>query len=54
MIKSIGHITIECAVCGRKKKVSRSWAKYCSNRCKAIGWGVSKAKEIKNIRIKND
>ncbi len=31
---------IKCVVCGKSKLVRRSWAKYCSTRCKAIGWGL--------------
>lgn len=38
-------IEIKCVICGKKRMVCRTWAKYCSNTCKTIGWADSKKKE---------
>jgi len=39
---------IICEVCSKKKSVSRSDAKYCSARCKNIGWALKKASKLTN------
>ena len=35
---------ITCKTCGNKKLVSRFWAKYCSAKCRLIGWAKEQGK----------
>lgn len=35
---------ITCGVCGKKKLVSRFWAKYCSAKCRLIAWAKEQGK----------
>lgn len=43
---------IKCAVCGKKKKVKRSWARFCSKPCKDKSSILTRAEEIKKEKSK--
>lgn len=47
MTKAKTVLEIKCATCGKSKKVIRYWAKYCSARCKSIGWAIEAKAKMK-------
>ena len=50
---AMGHnnvFSIKCKVCGKERQVSRHWAKYCGNTCKAIAWGVKAEADLKRAK----
>lgn len=48
--KKLASWPIKCAVCGNERRVTKHWAKYCGDRCKAIGWAMRQSEISNNAR----
>lgn len=44
-------MTINCEVCNKKVEVRAFWQKFCSSKCRLIGWAI-KQKDVKNKSVK--
>ena len=43
---------IECEVCGKKKTVTRGWAKYCGRKCNMLAWARRELKKEGEKKMK--
>ena len=43
----------KCEVCGKVTKTKCNWKRYCSQKCRLMGFYLMKVKEFKNEKLQN-